>query len=147
MIDVIDNIESKVELFKYCYDNGLFVILVMGVGMKSDFIRVMVGDIGVSFEDGFFRVMRRKLKFLGVMSGILVVYLIEKMGEGKVVFLLLLEEEFKKGDVGDLGVLLDFRVRILFVLGIMLVVFGYVVVNYVILKIIGKLIFIVFIFC
>lgn len=141
VIDAIDNIESKVELLKYCHDNGLPVISAMGAGTKSDPTRVMVGDIGASFEDGLSRATRRKLKLLGVTSGIPVVYSTEKMGEGKAALLPLSEEEFKKGDVGDLGALPDFRVRILPVLGTMPAIFGYVAANHVILKITGKLIF------
>ncbi|VBB72962.1 Putative protein of unknown function [Podospora comata] len=137
VIDAIDNIESKVELLKYCHDNGLLVISAMGAGTKSDPTRVMVGDIGASFEDGLSRATRRKLKLLGVTSGIPVVYSTEKMGEGKAALLPLSEEEFKKGDVGDLGALPDFRVRILPVLGTMPAVFGYVAANHVILKITG----------
>ena len=48
------------------------------------------------------------------------------------------EDEFKKGQVGDLGVLPDFRVRILPVLGTMPAVFGYTAANHVILSITGK---------
>jgi len=138
VIDAIDNIESKVELLKYCHDHGLPVISAMGAGTKSDPTRVMVGDIGTSFEDGLSRATRRKLKLLGVTSGIPVVYSTEKMGEGKAALLPLSEAEFAKGSVGDLGPLPDFRVRILPVLGTMPAVFGYVVANHVILKITGK---------
>ncbi|KAH6628284.1 hypothetical protein F5144DRAFT_654463 [Chaetomium tenue] len=137
VIDAIDNIESKVELLKYCYDEGLPVISAMGAGTKSDPTRVMVGDIGASFEDGLSRATRRRLKLQGVTSGIPVVYSTEKMGEGKAALLPLAEEEFQKGSVGDLGVLADFRVRILPVLGTMPAVFGYVAANHVILKITG----------
>ncbi|EAQ89599.1 hypothetical protein CHGG_06218 [Chaetomium globosum CBS 148.51] len=137
VIDAIDNIESKVELLKYCYDEGLPVISAMGAGTKSDPTRVMVGDIGSSFEDGLSRATRRRLKLQGVTSGIPVVYSTEKMGEGKAALLPLAEEEFQKGSVGDLGVLADFRVRILPVLGTMPAVFGYVAANHVILKITG----------
>ncbi|KAK4162028.1 hypothetical protein QBC43DRAFT_90173 [Cladorrhinum sp. PSN259] len=137
VIDAIDNIESKVELLKYCHDNRLPVISAMGAGTKSDPTRVMVGDIGASFEDGLSRATRRKLKLLGVTSGIPVVYSTEKMGEGKAALLPLSEAEFAKGSVGDLGPLPDFRVRILPVLGTMPAVFGYVVANHVILKITG----------
>ncbi|KAK3987439.1 hypothetical protein QBC44DRAFT_245989 [Cladorrhinum sp. PSN332] len=137
VIDAIDNIESKVELLKYCHDNGLPVISAMGAGTKSDPTRVMVGDIGASFEDGLSRATRRKLKLLGVTSGIPVVYSTEKMGEGKATLLPLSEAEFAKGSVGDLGPLPDFRARILPVLGTMPAVFGYVVANHVILKITG----------
>jgi tRNA A37 threonylcarbamoyladenosine dehydratase len=110
----------------------------MGAGTKSDPTRVMVGDIGASFEDGLSRATRRRLKLQGVSSGIPVVYSTEKMGEGKAALLPLAEEEFQKGSVGDLGVLPDFRVRILPVLGTMPAVFGYVVANHVILKISGE---------
>ncbi|KAK4153110.1 tRNA threonylcarbamoyladenosine dehydratase 2 [Chaetomidium leptoderma] len=137
VIDAIDNIESKVELLKYCHDQGLPVISAMGAGTKSDPTRVMVGDIGASFEDGLSRATRRRLKLQGVTSGIPVVYSTEKMGEGKAALLPLAEAEFQKGSVGDLGVLPDFRVRILPVLGTMPAVFGYTVANHVILKISG----------
>ncbi|KXX76401.1 tRNA threonylcarbamoyladenosine dehydratase 2 [Madurella mycetomatis] len=137
VIDAIDNIESKVELLKYCHDKGLPVISAMGAGIKSDPTRVMVGDIGTSFEDGLSRATRRRLKLQGVSSGVPVVYSTEKMGEGKAALLPLAEEEFQKGSVGDLGVLPDFRVRILPVLGTMPAVFGYTVANHVILKITG----------
>ncbi|KAG7291876.1 hypothetical protein NEMBOFW57_001898 [Staphylotrichum longicolle] len=103
VIDAIDNIESKVELLKYCHDHGLPVISAMGAGTKSDPTRVMVGDIGASFEDGLSRATRRRLKLLGVHSGIPVVYSTEKMGAGKGALLPLAEEEFQKGSVGDLG--------------------------------------------
>jgi hypothetical protein len=126
-----------VELLKYCYDEGLPVISAMGAGTKSDPTRVMVGDIGASFEDGLSRATRRRLKLQGITSGIPVVYSTEKMGEGKAALLPLAEEEFQKGSVGDLGVLADFRVRILPVLGTMPAVFGYVAANHVILKITG----------
>jgi tRNA A37 threonylcarbamoyladenosine dehydratase len=139
VIDAIDNIDSKVELLKYCHDRGLPVISAMGAGTKSDPTRVMVADIGASVEDGLSRATRRRLKLLGVTSGIPVVYSTEKMGEGKAALLPLPEEEFQKGSVGDLGVLPDFRVRILPVLGTMPAVFGYTLANHVILKITGEL--------
>ena len=138
VIDAIDHIGSKVELLKYCHDEGLPVISAMGAGTKSDPTRVMVGDIGASFEDGLSRATRRRLKLLGVNSGIPVVYSTEKMGAGKAALLPLAEEEFQKGSVGDLGVLPEFRVRILPVLGTMPAVFGYTVANHVILKITGE---------
>ncbi|EGS23003.1 uncharacterized protein CTHT_0014830 [Thermochaetoides thermophila DSM 1495] len=139
VIDAIDNIDSKVELLKFCHDNGLPVISSMGAGTKSDPTRVMVGDISASFEDALSRATRRKLKLKGVTSGIPVVYSTEKMGPGKAALLPLPEEEFQKGAVSDLSVLPDFRVRILPVLGTMPAVFGYTVANHVILSITGKL--------
>ena len=74
---------------------------------------------------------------LGVTQGIPVVYSTEKAGPGKAQLQPLAEEEFQKGKVGELGVLPDFRVRILPVLGTMPAVFGLCVANHVMLQIAG----------
>ncbi|KAG6267259.1 hypothetical protein E4U49_008233 [Claviceps purpurea] len=137
IVDAIDNIETKVELLKYCYDNKLPVISAMGAGCKSDPTRIVVGDIGASRDDGLSRATRRRLKLLGITSGIPVVYSTEQSGEGKAELLPLPEEEFQKGSVGDLGVMPNFRVRILPVLGTMPAVFGLTAANHVILSITG----------
>ncbi|KAI1114716.1 ubiquitin-protein ligase molybdopterin-converting factor [Nemania sp. NC0429] len=137
VVDAIDNIDTKVALLKYCHDHELPVISAMGAGCKSDPTRIIVGDIGTSTDDGLSRSTRRRLKLLGITKGIPTVYSTEKTGEGKAELLPLPEDEFKKGQVGDLGVLPDFRVRILPVLGTMPAVFGYTVANHVILAITG----------
>jgi tRNA threonylcarbamoyladenosine dehydratase len=137
IIDAIDNIDSKVALLEYCHKNNLPVISSMGAGCKSDPTRIFIGDISASTEDPLSRSTRRRLRALGIASGIPVVYSTEKPGPGKAQLLPLPEEEFAKGSVGDLGVLPDFRVRILPVLGTMPAVFGYAVANHVILKITG----------
>ncbi|KAI1803442.1 ubiquitin-protein ligase molybdopterin-converting factor [Daldinia bambusicola] len=137
IVDAIDNIDTKVALLKYCHDHNLPVIASMGAGCKSDPTRIIVGDIGTSTDDGLSRSTRRRLKLLGVTKGIPTVYSTEKTGEGKAELLPLPEEEFQKGKVGDLGVLPDFRVRILPVLGTMPAVFGYTAANHVILSVTG----------
>jgi ribosomal protein S6E (S10) len=137
VVDAIDNIDSKVALLEYCHKNDLPVISSMGAGCKSDPTRILIGDISASTEDPLSRSTRRRLRAVGVASGIPVVYSTEKPGEGKAQLLPLPEEEYAKGSVGDLGVLPDFRVRILPVLGTMPAVFGYACANYVILKISG----------
>lgn len=137
VIDAIDNIDSKVALLHYCHKNGLPVISSMGAGCKSDPTRVFVGDISASAEDPLSRSTRRKLRMLGVKDGIPVVFSSEKTGPGKAQLLPLPEDEFAKGQVGELGVLPDFRVRILPVLGTMPAVFGLCVANHVMLEITG----------
>lgn len=137
IVDAIDNIDSKVALLEYCHKNKLPVISSMGAGCKSDPTRVFIGDISTSTEDPLSRSTRRRLRALGIASGIPVVYSTEKPGPGKAQLLPLPEEEYAKGSVGELGVLPDFRVRILPVLGTMPAVFGYAVANHVILQISG----------
>ncbi|KAK6582875.1 hypothetical protein PZA11_005283 [Diplocarpon coronariae] len=137
IVDAIDNIDSKVALLEYCYKNNLPVISSMGAGCKSDPTRIFIGDISASTEDPLSRATRRRLRAVGVASGIPVVFSTEKPGPGKAQLLPLPEEEYQKGSVGELSVLPDFRVRILPVLGTMPAVFGYAVANHVILQVAG----------
>lgn len=137
VIDAIDNIESKVALLHYCHSHSIPVISSMGAGCKSDPTRVFIGDISASAEDPLSRSTRRRLRMLGVKDGIPVVFSSEKTGPGKAQLLPLPEDEFEKGSVGELGVLPDFRVRILPVLGTMPAVFGLCVANHVMLEITG----------
>lgn len=137
VIDAIDNIDSKVALLKYCHSHGLAVVSSMGAGCKSDPTRIFIGDISASTDDPLSRATRRKLRLQGVKDGIPVVYSSEKTGPGKAELLPLSEEEFAKGSVGELGVLPDFRARILPVLGTMPAMFGLCVANHVMLEISG----------
>ncbi|CAG7916949.1 unnamed protein product [Penicillium olsonii] len=137
VLDCIDNIGSKVELLEYCHANSLPVIASMGAGCKSDPTRVVVGDISLTTDDPLSRSTRRKLKLKGISSGVAAVFSTEKPGPGKASLLPLPEDEFNKGQVGELSVLPDFRSRILPVLGTMPAVFGYTVANHVICTITG----------
>lgn len=139
VIDAIDNIDSKVSLLAYCHQKGLKVISSMGAGCKSDPTRIFIGDISTSAEDPLSRSTRRRLRAppYNISSGIPVVYSSEKPGPGKAQLLPLPEEEFRKGKVGELAPLQDFRVRILPVLGTMPAMFGYALANHVILTIAG----------
>ena len=137
VIDCIDNIDSKVALLQYCYQHSIKVIASMGAGCKSDPTRVCVGDISASNEDPLSRATRRRLKMLGVKEGIPVIFSTEKPGPGKAALLPLSEEEFAKGEVGDLSVLPDFRARILPVLGTMPAIFGYAAATHVMCEVAG----------
>lgn len=137
VIDAIDNIDSKVALLNYCHKNKIPVISSMGAGCKSDPTKLFIGDISASTDDPLSKSTRRRLRALGVKDSIPVVYSTEKPGPGKAELLPLPQEEFEKGSVGELGVLPDFRVRILPVLGTMPAIFGLAVANHVILEVTG----------
>jgi tRNA threonylcarbamoyladenosine dehydratase len=87
----------------------------MGAGAKTDPTRIQISDISYTIYDPLARSVRRRLRLLGVNSGIPVVYSTEVPGDVKL--LPLPEDEFQKGPVKELGVFDDFRVRILPVLG------------------------------
>ncbi|KAI8321980.1 hypothetical protein GQ54DRAFT_260791 [Martensiomyces pterosporus] len=120
VLDCIDNMDTKLDLLTYCKRNSIEVISAMGAGMKSDPSRVQIADIGDTFEDPMSRTVRRKLKKLGIESGIKVVYSTEKPGKVQLVSL----AESQLDEPGDFSVLPDFRVRIVPVLGTMPAMFG-----------------------
>lgn len=49
MVDAIDNINTKIDLIKYCYDKKLQVISSMGAGAKADPSRIQIADISETF--------------------------------------------------------------------------------------------------
>lgn len=137
IVDAIDNIDSKVDLLHYCHSHSLKVISSMGAGCKSDPTRISIADISASTDDPLSKSTRRRLRLKGVKDGIPVVYSSERPGPGKAELLPLPDEEFEKGNVGELSVLKDFRVRILPVLGTMPAIFGLSVANHIMLEISG----------
>ncbi|KAI9255743.1 hypothetical protein BDA99DRAFT_442280 [Phascolomyces articulosus] len=130
IVDAIDNIDTKLDLIKYCYDRQLKVISSMGAGAKADPSRVQIADISETLEDQLARAVRRKLKKMDIESGVPVVYSAEKPHHVK---LLPLEEERVK-EADDFAALPDFRSRILPVLGTLPSMFGMTIASYVILK-------------
>ncbi|KAH9931507.1 ubiquitin-protein ligase molybdopterin-converting factor [Fomitopsis serialis] len=114
VIDAIDNISTKVDLLKYCHDHRIKVFSSMGAGAKCDPSRIQIADISHTMYDPLARAVRQRLRVQGIPSGIPVVYSTEVPGDVKL--LPLPDEEFQKGDVKELGVFDDFRVRILPVL-------------------------------
>ncbi|KDR77066.1 hypothetical protein GALMADRAFT_1327319 [Galerina marginata CBS 339.88] len=136
VIDAIDNIQTKVDLLKYCHDNKIKIFSSMGAGAKCDPTRIQISDISYTIYDPLARSVRRRLRLLGVDSGIPVVYSTEVPGDVKL--LPLPEEEFLKGPVKELGVFDDFRVRILPVLGPLPAIFGLNIATYILCDLAGK---------
>ncbi|OAV93299.1 hypothetical protein PTTG_11767 [Puccinia triticina 1-1 BBBD Race 1] len=123
VLDCIDNITTKVDLLTYCKKNDLKVLSALGAASKADPSRIQIADISMTFEDPLARSVRRRLRQNGIISGVPVVYSTEKPNEN-VRLLPLPEDEFQKGNVGELSALADFRVRILPVLGPLPSMFG-----------------------
>ncbi|KAF6751679.1 ubiquitin-protein ligase molybdopterin-converting factor [Ephemerocybe angulata] len=136
VVDAIDNIQTKVDLLKYCHDNSIKVFSSMGAGAKCDPTRIQISDISHTIYDPLARSVRRRLRLLGVSSGIPVVYSTEVPGDVKL--LPLPEEEFQKGPVKELNAFDDFRVRILPVLGPLPAIFGLNAASYILCEMAGK---------
>lgn len=74
LIDCIDSLNSKVSLVAKAYQAGIPVASSMGAGNKLDPSRIKLADISKTKVCPLAKVMRQRLKRLGVSSGILTVY-------------------------------------------------------------------------
>ncbi|KAI9620876.1 hypothetical protein H4Q26_013548 [Puccinia striiformis f. sp. tritici PST-130] len=103
--------------------DDLKVFSALGAASKADPSRIQIADISMTFEDPLARSVRRRLRQNGIIHGVPVVYSTESLMKTSDYFPLP-EEEFQKGNVGELSALADFRVRILPVLGPLPSMFG-----------------------
>ncbi|KAF9897953.1 hypothetical protein BX616_004708 [Lobosporangium transversale] len=78
VVDAIGDLGTKLQLLKYCHENQIPAISSLSAGIKADPSRVLISDISETFEDPLAKVVRRRLKRLGVDYGIEVVYSSEK---------------------------------------------------------------------
>lgn len=137
VVDCIDNLETKVDLLAHCKLNNIEVLSSMGAGAKADPTRIMVGDISQTYEDPLSRTVRIMLRGKGFTTGIATVYSTEKPGKEKAKLLEIEDHLVKEGDVSELSVLKDFRVRILPVLGPLPAMFGLTIASHLLCKISG----------
>ncbi|KAI9012854.1 hypothetical protein BC832DRAFT_267153 [Gaertneriomyces semiglobifer] len=133
VLDCIDNLNTKIDLIKYCKDNNLRIISSMGAGAKCDPSRIQIADISETFEDPLARATRRGLKLKGVEAGVPVVYSTEKPGQVKLLPL----EDVKVVEADQYAALPDFRARILPVLGTLPALFGNTLASYCITELAG----------
>lgn len=66
--------ETKVHLMKECLDRGIKVISSMGAANKTDPTRFTISDISKTHTDPMAKIIRQKLKKLGIRKGIPVVF-------------------------------------------------------------------------
>lgn len=137
VVDCIDNLDTKTDLLEFCYRRDVPVISSGGAACKSDPTRVNVGDISKTDEDPLAKSVRVKLKKRGITTGIPVVFSTEKPDPRKAKLLPLAQAEFEKGKVDQLSALLNFRVRILPVLGTVPGMFGLTIATHLITTIAG----------
>ncbi|KAI3636988.1 hypothetical protein MIR68_005255 [Amoeboaphelidium protococcarum] len=116
VIDCIDNIDTKVDLLRYCYDSGIKVISSMGSAMKIDPTRVRIATLSEVKGDSLAKSVRQKLKKFypqpqdleKVLDSITVVFSDEKPQ----VSISSLPTD-KPEEAGDYATLPNFRVRTL----------------------------------
>lgn len=66
VVDAIDMVTSKVDLIKYCYEHDIKIISAMGAGNRYSVPEFKIVDIFSTFNDGLAKVIRKKLREVGI---------------------------------------------------------------------------------
>lgn len=84
-VDCIDTLSPKVFFLKACLNAGVPVVSSQGAGGKIDPSLVRIADISETKECNLARYVRKRLKKLGISTGIKVVYSPEKVDESRII--------------------------------------------------------------
>ncbi len=68
VIDAIDSVEEKVTLIAYCKQKNIPIISAMGAGNRYHLPKFEVCDIFKTHDDGLAKVVRKKLREMGIAS-------------------------------------------------------------------------------
>lgn len=77
VIDAIDDVNAKVAIIKYCYENNIPVITSMGMGNKVDISKIALSTVEKTSVCPLARVIRKRLKDEGIKK-IMCVYSTEE---------------------------------------------------------------------
>ena len=66
ILDCIDSVGAKADLIKFAHDNDIPIISALGAGNKIDPTRLRVSDINKTHTDPLAKVMRKKLRDMGI---------------------------------------------------------------------------------
>ncbi len=102
VIDAIDTLSPKIALIQYCLARGLRLVSSMGAGAKLDATAVRVDDISRTRECPLAHALRKRLHRLGIQTGFLAVYSVEKPRRDAVIPE---ESRNKKSQVGTISYL------------------------------------------
>ncbi|KGN70172.1 ThiF family adenylyltransferase [Porphyromonas sp. COT-239 OH1446] len=85
VVDAIDSLSPKVHLIALSLERGFPIISSMGAGAKQDPASVQLGDLSKSYNCTLARVLRKRLRKMGIRSGLPVVFSTELPDEEAVV--------------------------------------------------------------
>lgn len=68
VVDAIDIVTNKITLIATCHSKNIKIISAMGAGNRCDIPNFEVADIYKTYNDGLAKVLRKKLRELGVLK-------------------------------------------------------------------------------
>lgn len=101
VVDAIDTLSPKIYLIYHAVSHGLPIVSSMGSGGKLDPAQIHISDLSESYNCRLAYVLRKKLRKLGVETGIKVVFSSEQVDKRHIIPVE--GEENKKSTVGTIS--------------------------------------------
>lgn len=101
VVDAIDSLSPKVYLIKLSLERGLPIVSSMGAGAKSDPSAIKVADLSRSHNCHLARMLRKRLRKIGITRGIPVVFSSELPDEAAIIEIT--GERCKKSTAGTIS--------------------------------------------
>lgn len=74
IIDACDTIDTKISLIEYAKKKGIKIISCMGTGKRLDPSKVKISTLKKTYNDPLAKIMRKKIKDLGIDTNIPVIF-------------------------------------------------------------------------
>ena len=103
VVDAIDSITPKVFLIYHSLMRKIPIISALGAGGKMDLSKIEITDISKTYQCALAKIVRKKLKNLGIVKGLPVVFSSEPVSKESII--LVEDEQNKKSSAGTISYL------------------------------------------
>ena len=103
VVDAIDSISPKVFLIYHSLVRKIPIISALGAGGKMDLSKIEITDISKTYQCALAKIVRKKLKNLGIVKGLPVVFSSEPVNKESII--LVEDEQNKKSSAGTISYL------------------------------------------
>jgi len=103
VVDAIDSISPKVFLIYHSLMRKIPIISALGAGGKMDLSKIEITDISKTYQCALAKIVRKKLKDLGILNGLPVVFSSEPVSKESII--LVEDEQNKKSSAGTISYL------------------------------------------
>jgi len=103
VVDAIDSISPKVFLIYHSLMRKIPIISALGAGGKMDLSKIEITDISKTYQCALAKTVRKKLKDLGILNGLPVVFSSEPVSKESII--LVEDEQNKKSSAGTISYL------------------------------------------
>ena len=103
VVDAIDSVSPKIFLIYHSLIRHIPIISALGAGGKTDLSKIKITDISKTYECALAKVVRKRLKSLGITKGLAVVFSPEIVKKEAII--LVENEQNKKSSAGTISYL------------------------------------------